>query len=67
MEIDNAQPKSDNDHLKIDNIHLVHKKSKSKDSHHLKHTSLHKLLKRARKFEAILQLMIKIEKEKHLH
>ena len=35
--------------------------------HMLKHTTLKKLLKKARKFEAILRLAMKIEREQHTH
>ena len=35
--------------------------------HMLKHTTLKKLLKKARKFEAILRLTMKIERERHTH
>ena len=33
----------------------------------LKYTTLKKLLKKARKFEAILRLAMKIERERHTH
>ena len=35
--------------------------------HMSKHTTLKKLLKKARKFEAILRLTMKIERERHTH
>ena len=48
-------------------VHRVNEPDLKPENYTLKHTTLKKLLKKARKFEAILRLAMKIERERHTH